>query len=83
MACVDDIMKAYFLYGSDNERLLVIRGQDEELMQKIIATLSRSRDDKIKRIAEVLENHFNERYDDGGSSIKTRSKNKKDGGKRC
>jgi hypothetical protein len=75
-------MDAYFLHGSDNEKLLVIRGHDEELMQKIIDTLSRSRNDKIKEIAEVLENHFNERYDDGRSVIKTRPKNKKDGRKR-
>ena len=79
---VDDIMDAYFLHGSDNEKLMVIRGHDEELMQKIIDTLNRSRNDKIKEIAEVLESHFNERYDDGRSIGKTRSKNKKNGGQR-
>jgi hypothetical protein len=75
-------MKAYFLHGSDEEKLLVIRGHDENLMQKIIDTLKRSRDERVKKIAEVLENHFNERHDDGGSSIQVRSKNKKDGGQR-
>lgn len=75
-------MNAYFLHGADNEKLLVIRGHDEELMQKIIDTLSRSRNDRIKEIAEVLENHFNERYDDGRSIVKARSKNKKDGRQR-
>ena len=61
---------------------MVIRGHDEELMKKIIDNLHRSRDEDIKRLAEVLENHFNERHDDGGSPIEIRSKNKKDGRKR-
>lgn len=75
-------MEAYFLHGSDDEKLLVIRGKDEELMQQIIKTLGRSRNDKIKLISETLENHLNERYDDGGSISKTRSQNKKNGGNR-
>jgi hypothetical protein len=75
-------MKAYFLHGSDEEKLLVIRGHDENLMQKIIDTLKRSRDERVKKIAEVLENHFNERHDDGGSPIKVRSQDKKNGRKR-
>lgn len=75
-------MDAYFLHGSDGEKLLVIRGHDEEFMQQIISTLGRSRNDEIKKLSEVLENHFNERHDDGGSSIEIRSKNKKDGRKR-
>lgn len=75
-------MNAYFLHGVDNEKLLVIRGHDEELMQKIIDLLGRSRDDQIKELSKVLENHFNERHDDGGSSIQTRSKNKKNGRQR-
>jgi len=79
---VDDIMNAYFLHGSEGEKLMVIRGHDEELMKKIIDNLHRSRDEDIKRLAEVLENHFNERHDDGGSPIEIRSKNKKDGRKR-
>lgn len=75
-------MDAYFLHGADGEKLLVIRGHDEELMQQIITTLGRSRNDSIKNLSEVLENHFNERHDDGGSFIQTRSKNKKNGRKR-
>lgn len=75
-------MDAYFLHGSEGEKLLVIRGHDEELMQQIIATLGRSRNDKIKNLSEVLENHFNERHDDGGSSIQVRPKDKKNGRKR-
>jgi hypothetical protein len=82
MAFVDDIMNAYFLHGSDGEKLMVIRGHDEDLMQKVINVLQRSRDERIKELAEILENHFNERHDDGGSSIQTRSKNKKNGRKR-
>ena len=77
MAFVGDIMNSYFLHGSEGEKLLVIRGHDEELMEKIIATLGRSRDERIKKIAEVLENHFNERHDDGRSLGKVRPKNKK------
>lgn len=75
-------MDAYFLHGVEGEKLLVIRGYDEEFMQQIIATLGRSRSDRIKDIAEILENHFNERHDDGGNSIQTRSKDKKNGRKR-
>ena len=75
-------MDAYFLHGVDGEKLLVIRGNDEELMQQIIATLGRSRNDRIKDLSEVLENHFNERHDDGGSFIQARSKDKKNGRKR-
>lgn len=82
MASVDDIMKAYFLHGIDGEKLMVIRGHNEELMQSIIDTLQRSRDERIKDLAYILESYFNERYDDGGSSIETRSKNKKNGRKR-
>ena len=75
-------MNAYFLHGSDGEKLMVIRGYSEELMQKIIDTLQRSRDERIKDLAYILESHFNERHDDGGSPIQTRPKNKKDGRKR-
>ena len=82
MAFVDDIMKAYFLHGSDGEKLMVIRGHDEDAMIQIIDTLKRSRHESVKELAEVLENHFNERHDDGGSSIQARPKNKKDGRKR-
>ena len=82
MASLGDIMDAYFLHGAEGEKLLVIRGHDEELMQQIIATLGRSRSDEIKSLSEVLENHFNERHDDGGSSIQIRSKDKKNGRKR-
>jgi hypothetical protein len=66
-APVDDIMNGYFLYGIDNEMLMVIRGHDEEVM---------------KKLAETLENHFYDRNTAGGSSSKTRSKNPQNGRKR-
>jgi hypothetical protein len=75
-------MNAYFLHGSDGEKLMVIRGHDEDAMIQIIDTLKRSRHESVKELAEVLENHFNERHDDGGSSIQARPKNKKNGRKR-
>lgn len=75
-------LNGYFLHGANEEKLMVIRGHDEEAMKKIIDILHRSRDEDIKKLAEVLENHFNERHDDGGSSIQVRPKNKKNGGKR-
>ena len=62
--------------------LMVIRGQDEEVMIKIIDLIKKSRDEKIRSLAEVLENHFNERYYDRRSSITPRSKDKKNGGQR-
>jgi hypothetical protein len=75
-------MDAYFLHGVDGEKLIVIRGHNEELMQQVITTLGRSRNDSIKKLSEVLENHFNERHDYGGSLIQTRPENKKNGRKR-
>lgn len=70
-------MDAYFLYGANNEKLMVIRGPDENIMREIIDILSKARDNKIKEIAKILESHFNERHDDGGSLIKTGPKDKK------
>jgi hypothetical protein len=61
---------------------MVIRGHDEDAIIQIIDTLKRSRHESVKELAEVLESHFNERHDDGGSSIQARPKNKKDGRKR-
>ena len=75
-------LNGYFLHGVDGEKLLVIRGHNEPLLEKIILTLKRSRDQNIKDLAEVLENHFNERHDDGRSSVQIRPKNKKNGRKR-
>jgi hypothetical protein len=81
-APVDDIMNGYFLYGIDNEMLMVIRGQDEEVMFSIIQKLKRSKEEDIRKLAETLENHFYDRNTAGGSSSKTRSKNPQNGRKR-
>lgn len=62
--------------------LMVIRGQDEDMMIKIIDLIKRSRDEKIRSLAEVLENHFNERYHDGGRSIQAGPQDKKNGQQR-
>lgn len=70
-------MDAYFLYGVNDEKLMVIRGQDENIMKEIIDILSKARDNEVRRLAEILENHFNERHYDGGSAIKIGPKNKK------
>lgn len=75
-------LNGYFLHGANEEKLMVIRGYDEETMKKIIDILHKSRDEDIRKLAEVLESHLNERYDNGGSPIKIRSKNQKDGRKR-
>jgi len=72
-------MNAYFLYGVNEEKLMVIKSKDDSMMRNIIDILAKSRDNNIREIAEILENHFNERHDDGGSFIQTRSKNKKNG----
>ena len=45
-------MKAYFLHGSDGEKLMVIRGHDEETMIQIIDTLKRSRHESVKELAD-------------------------------
>ena len=81
-ALAGDIMNGYFLYGSDNEMLMVIRGYDEDVMIGIINKLKKSREDEIKKLAEILENHFYERDTSRGSSIKTRPKDSQNGRKR-
>jgi hypothetical protein len=70
-------LKGYFLYGSDKEMMMVIRGYDEDAMFTIINKLKRSREESIKQLAETLESHFYDRNDDGRNSSKTRSKDKK------
>ena len=75
-------MNGYFLYGSDDEMLMVIRGYDEKAMIGIINKLKKSREDEIKKLAEILENQFYERDTSRGSAIKTRPKNPQDGRKR-
>lgn len=72
-----DSMDAYFLYGANDEKLMVIRGHDENIMKEIIDILSKARDNEIKRLAEILENHFNERHDNGRSVVQTGPKDKK------
>jgi hypothetical protein len=73
--------KGYFLYGSDDEMMMVIRGYDENLMLSIISKLKKSREQDIKNLAEILENHFYDRDNDRRSTSKTRSENKKTGGR--
>jgi len=75
-------MNGYFLYGSDDEMLMVIRGYDEDAMFSIIQKLKKSREEDIKKLAEILESHFYERDNARRSSIETRSKDSKDGRKR-
>jgi hypothetical protein len=75
-------MDGYFLYGSDEEMLMVIRGYDEDAMFSIIQKLKKSREENIKKLAEILENHFYERDNVRRGSIETGPKDKKNGGKR-
>jgi hypothetical protein len=70
-------VNGYFLYGSDNEMLMVIRSHDEDFMMSIITKLKKSREPQIKELAETLENHFYDRDSDGRNTSKTRSQNKK------
>jgi hypothetical protein len=73
-------LTGYFLYGIDDEMLMVIRGQDEEAMLSIITKLKKSRDSAVKQLAETLESHFYDTDSDGRSSGKTRPQDKKNGG---
>lgn len=75
-------MDAYFLYGVEDEMLMVIRGTDENLMLSIINKLKRSKEEEIKIIAEILENHFYERDTSRGSAIKAGPKDSQNGGQR-
>jgi hypothetical protein len=67
----------YFLEGVDGELLMVIRSHDEEAMYSIIKKLETMRSPEVKKLAEILEMHFNERDSNGRDSSKARSQNKK------
>jgi hypothetical protein len=75
-------MNGYFLYGSDDEMLMVIRGYDEKAMIGIINKLKKSREDEIIKLAEILENQFYERDTSRGSVVKAGPKNPQNGRKR-
>jgi hypothetical protein len=67
----------YFLEGSDNELLLVLRGYDEEIFLSLIKKLATMRDTDIKKLTDKLEEHFYERDSIRKHSKQPRSKNKK------
>jgi hypothetical protein len=71
-----DSISGYFLEGSEGEFLMVIKSHNEELMLSIIKKISSMRDDEVKKLAEVLENHFYERDNYRGHSGETRPQNK-------
>jgi hypothetical protein len=64
-------IRGYLLEGVNEELLLVIRGYDEEQMYSIIKKLESMRDQEVKELAEVLENHLNDRISNGRNSVKT------------
>jgi hypothetical protein len=70
-------ISGYFLEGVDGELLMVIRSYDEETMYSIIKKIESMRSPEIKKLAEILEMHFNERDSNGGDSSKARSQDKK------
>jgi hypothetical protein len=72
-------IRGYLLEGVNEELLLVIRGYDEEQMYSIIKKLESMRDQEVKELAEVLENHFNDRISNGRNPVKARPQNKKKG----
>jgi hypothetical protein len=71
-----DSISGYFLEGSEGEFLMVIKSHNEELMLSIIKKISSMRDDEVKKLAEVLENHFYERDNYRGYPVETGPKNK-------
>jgi HEPN domain-containing protein len=74
-----DKLDGYFLYGSDDELLMVIRGKDEDQMRDIIERLSRSRNKEIKELAKTLEEHYIDKQDHGRRTGGTKPKNPKEG----
>jgi hypothetical protein len=72
-------IRGYLLEGVNEELLLVIRGYDEEQMYSIIKKLESMRDQEVKELAEVLENHLNDRISNGRNSVEARPQNKKKG----
>jgi hypothetical protein len=76
---MESSVDGYFLYGVDNEMLMVIRGFDDEIMQKIIDKLNKSRDKDLKALGSKLEDHFSERQDDSRRAVKAKPEDKKEG----
>lgn len=70
-------IRGYLLEGVDEELLVVIRGYNEEQIYSIIKKLESMRDQDIKELAEILENHFNDRISNRGHLSEARPKNKK------
>ena len=54
-------------------------GRTEASIKKIIKKLESMRDQEVKELAEVLENHLNDRISNGRNSVKARPQNKKKG----
>ena len=70
-------INGYFLEGVDGELLMVIKSHDEEVMYSIIKKIESMRSPEVKKLAEILEIHFNERDSNRRNSSETRPQNKK------
>jgi hypothetical protein len=69
----DFMPSAYFLEGSENEYILVVRSFDKEKIEKIIQALKVYKDKDVDAIVEQLEESLNEQRK---LSSKPRSKDK-------
>lgn len=69
------MLNSYVLRGHNNEYLLVVRTENKKDIKEIITTLSDSRVQKIKNLADDIEKSLYDNIDRGNSS-QARSKNK-------
>lgn len=52
-------MEGYFLRGADDEKLLVIRSTNDDLLWSIIQRLAKMRHREIKKLGRALQEEFN------------------------
>jgi hypothetical protein len=69
------MLNSYVLRGPNDEYLLVVRTGNKKDIKEIITTLSDSRVQKIKNLADEIEKSLYDNIDRGDSS-QARSKNK-------
>lgn len=70
-------MNGYFLFGTNEEIILVIKSSDEEDILNIIKKIATMRSKKVKELASQLEESFYERS--YRNNVKAGSKNKTKG----
>ena len=55
-------VNGYVIRGVDGELLLVVRSRDEDLIYTIIERIKKSRDKKVRELAEHLEEMYFDKF---------------------